>query len=277
MTPRISIITVTYNSAKTIEGTLQSVLSQHYPALEYIIIDGGSTDDTLHIVNRYRDRIATIVSEPDRGISDAFNKGIRHATGEIIGIINSDDLLLPDALQTIAAHYDPQVDVYSGIVMFWDEHTGRQHPSYPDLSFDTLRLQYGVAHPARFIRRDAYERYGLFVEQLRYMMDIELLVRFYKQGAKFSFIDKPLAQFRLGGTTGDSIYKKKEDYRYFVQSYGGSVWDFRRIWLQAVVKYWFIQAGYRLFGADLRFKVYYNPFIRRLLGYGKNTSIVGAQ
>ena len=98
--------------------------TQDYPVLEYVIIDGGSTDGTLDIVERYRDRIAICVSEPDRGISDAFNKGIRHATGEIIGIINSDDILMPGTLKSIAAHYRREVDVYSGNVLVWNDKTG---------------------------------------------------------------------------------------------------------------------------------------------------------
>ena len=100
--PKISIITITFNSEKTLEETIESVLSQNYPNLEYLIIDGGSSDGTLEIVKRYKDKIDFVISEPDRGISDAFNKGIRYATGEIVGIINSDDLLLPDALHKVA-------------------------------------------------------------------------------------------------------------------------------------------------------------------------------
>ena len=103
MQPKISIVTITFNSESTVEDTIKSVVSQDYPNLEYIIIDGGSKDGTLEIVDRYRDRIAKVVSEPDKGISDAFNKGIRNATGDIIGIINSDDILLPGALSAVAA------------------------------------------------------------------------------------------------------------------------------------------------------------------------------
>ena len=240
MRPRISVITITYNSAATLEETIRSVTSQDYPALEYVIIDGGSTDGTLDIVQKYKEQIQVVVSEPDNGISDAFNKGIARATGEIIGIINSDDILLPGALQAVAEAYDPQVDVYSGLILFWDE-------------------------KARFVRKDAYQRYGLYRVDLRYMMDIELLVRFYKQGARFLLVENPLAKFRIGGTTNDPIYKKKEDYRAFVQSYGGSAWDFRRIWLQAVVKYNLIQLGYRLFGSNLKFKIQHNPLLKRLI------------
>ena len=265
MKPKISVITITFNSAATLEETILSVTSQDYPDLEYVIIDGGSTDGTLDIIRKYQDKIQIVVSEPDRGISDAFNKGIARATGEIVGIINSDDILLPGALQKVADSYDPKVDVYSGHILFWDVDTDETFPSYPDVAFDTLRLQYNVAHPARFIRKDAYERYGLYREDLRYMMDIELLCRFYKQGASFLLVDSPLAKFRIGGTTNDSIYKKKEDYRAFVQSFGGSSWDFRRIWMLAVIKYNLIQLGYRLFGKNLKFKIQRNAFLKRLI------------
>ena len=118
MKPRITVITITYNSAATLEETIRSVTMQDYPALEYVIIDGGSTDGTLDIVQKYKDQIQVVVSEPDKGISDAFNKGVTRATGEIIGIINSDDILLPGALQKLAEAYDPRVDVYSGLILF---------------------------------------------------------------------------------------------------------------------------------------------------------------
>ena len=265
MSPKISVITITLNSEATVEETILSVTTQDYPALEYVIIDGGSTDGTLDIVKKYQDRIQVIVSEPDRGISDAFNKGIAKATGEIIGIINSDDILLPGALQKVAESYDPHVDVYSGLILFWNVATDETFPSYPDVTFDRLKLQYNVAHPARFIRKDAYQRYGLYKVDFRYMMDIELLCRFYKQGARFLLVDEPLAKFRIGGTTNDSIYKKKEDYRAFVQSFGGTEWDFRRIWMQAVIKYHLIQLGYRLFGSNLKFKIQQTPILKHLI------------
>ena len=265
MEPKISVITITFNSEATLEETILSVTTQDYPALEYVIIDGGSTDGTLDIIRKYQNKIQVVVSEPDRGISDAFNKGIARATGEIIGIINSDDILLPGALQKVADMYDSQVDVYSGLILFWDVESDETFPSYPDVTSDKVKLQYNVAHPARFIRKDAYERYGLYQEDLRYMMDIELLCRFYKQGARFMLIDSPLAKFRIGGTTNDPIYKKKEDYRAFVQSFGGTAWDFRRIWMLAVIKYNLIQLGYRLFGSNLKFKIQHNGIIKRLI------------
>lgn len=265
MFPKISIITITFNSESSLEETIQSVVSQNYPNLEYLIIDGGSKDGTLNIVEKYRDKIAVVVSEPDKGISDAFNKGIRKASGEIIGIINSDDILLPGALQTIADSYDPSVDVYSGKILFWNDATGETFEGKPDLSFDKLKLQYAVAHPGRFIRKDAYDKYGNYMVNMRYNMDIELLCRFYHKGATFKHIDKCLAKFRMGGTTADPIYKKKEDYRLFVESFGGTSWDFRKIWVKAVVKYWLIRLSYLIFGNDFKFKLRSNKFMRKYM------------
>lgn len=98
---KISIITITYNSEKTIEETILSIINQNYQNIEYIIIDGGSKDNTLNIINKYKTKISKVISEPDNGISDAFNKGIREATGDIIGIINSDDILNIDTLNEL--------------------------------------------------------------------------------------------------------------------------------------------------------------------------------
>lgn len=256
MNPKISIITITYNSGSTLEDTILSVISQDYNNLEYLIIDGGSSDNTLDIVNKYRDKIAFVISEPDKGISDAFNKGIKYATGEIVGIINSDDLLMPNALKIISENYSPYIDVYSGNVILWNEDTGDEFSSKPDIAFDKLKLQYNVGHPARFIKRNAYEKYGLYSEDFRYNMDIDLLCRFYKNGATFIHIDKDLAKFRMGGTTADSIYKKKKDYYQFVRNYGGSLWDFRKLWISAIIKYCLIRFSITLLGERFRFKYY---------------------
>ena len=121
--PKISIITVTLNSERTLEETIKSILSQDYPNIEYLVIDGGSIDGTLEIIDKYASQISYTISEKDKGISDAFNKGIKRATGEIVGIINSDDLLLPGALFKLAECYDKNVDVYRGNVVVYDENS----------------------------------------------------------------------------------------------------------------------------------------------------------
>lgn len=233
--PKISVITITYNSEKTIEETIKSIICQDYDNLEYLIIDGGSTDDTLKIVDKYRSKISFVLSEPDKGISDAFNKGIINATGEIIGIINSDDLLEKGALFTIAQAFDPIIDVYSGNVIYFGDNR-KEKICIPDIMFDRLKLQYKVAHPGRFIRKSAYMKWGLYSVDLRYKMDIDLLVRFYKNGAKFYHVDAPVARFRRGGVTSNSIFNKKNDYYLFVTRNGWSEFQFKIIWVQAILK-----------------------------------------
>lgn len=266
MQPKISIITITFNSEKTVEETIRSIITQGYPNVEYLIIDGESKDSTLEIVNKYKDNIAVISSEPDKGISDAFNKGIAKATGEIIGIINSDDILLPGALQAVADAYDPRVDVYSGNVLIWNDIDDKTCISKPELDFGKLKLQYGIAHPSRFIRKDAYERFGVYDIRFRYCMDVNLLCRFHQKGAKFIHIDKELAKFRMGATTSDPIYKKKEDYRLFVECYGGSRWDFRKLWVHAILKYNMIKLSELIFGKNFRYTLQNNRFCKTVLG-----------
>lgn len=222
MTPKISIITISFNSEKTIEETIKSVVSQDYANLEYVIIDGGSTDHTLEIVEKYRNKITTVISEPDKGISDAFNKGIKQATGEIIGIINSDDVLLPGALQAVAAAYEPGVSVYRGNVLIWDNDT--KITAYPSMKFPlhTFKKRI-VCHQGTFITKEAYERYNGYKTHFRYMMDAELLVRLYEGGEKFKYIPADLAMFRIGGVTSSSFLKKTGEIERFFRENGASL------------------------------------------------------
>lgn len=205
MNCKISIVTITYNSSKTVEDTITSVLSQDYKDCEYIIIDGGSTDGTLKIIERYRDKIAYFVSEPDKGICDAFNKGIAAATGDIIGIINSDDLLYPGALSEVARAYHSGIDIIygKGKRLFPD---GQMEDYLPrELSF----LKYGMAlvHPSTFVTKSAYMKYGVFDLRYKGCMDRELLLRMKTQGAKFTYVDAYLSIYRMGGFS-DNNYQE---------------------------------------------------------------------
>lgn len=235
---KISIITISYNSEKTIEETIISIVNQDYDYLEYLIIDGGSKDNTMKIVDKYRDRIAFVVSEKDKGICDAFNKGIAHATGDVIGIINSDDILLPGALSTVADHYKPEIDIYSGNVLMWNDQTGQTYVRKPDLEYRGIRKSFKACHPGRFIARKAYEKYGNYSLEFRYCMDVDLLIRFLRNGAKCIHIDKELTQFRIGATSSDSVLKKKKDTEALVRNNGGTRFDFWRIWIRTVCKYY---------------------------------------
>ena len=210
--PKISIITITYNSEAIVEETIKSVISQDYPNLEYIIIDGGSKDNTLAVVDKYRDRIAKVVSEPDKGISDAFNKGIRNATGDIVGIINSDDILLPGALKAVADAYEEGVGVYRGNVFIWESASDTRIQAVPSMKFPlhTFKKRI-VCHPGTFVAKWAYEKYGLYKTHFRFMMDVDLRIRFYEAGVKFKYVPTELAMFRLGGVTSSSFLKKTDE------------------------------------------------------------------
>ncbi len=233
MLPKISIITITYNSEATLEETIQSVLMQAYPYLEYIIVDGLSTDGTMDIVNRYRSQISTIICEKDHGISEAFNKGIKVATGDIIGILNSDDVMLPNALMKVAEYYDAATDVYRGNTIIWNDHTGFMAREIPSMHLSQIPFTAKVSHQGMFITPQAYRQYGLYKEDIRFPMDLELLLRFYLAGAKMKQMDVDVAKFRMGGATNTPITKKKQDYMNVVLYNGGKQW-------QATVYYLFL-------------------------------------
>lgn len=223
MQPKISVITITFNSEKTVEETIKSVVSQSYSNLEYIIIDGGSTDNTLKIVEKYRDKIAVVVSEPDKGISDAFNKGIKNATGDIIGIINSDDVLLPGALETVAAAYEPGIGVYRGNIIIWDHDSNTKITAYPSMKFPlhTFKKRI-VCHQGTFVTKKTYDQHGTFKEHFKFMMDVDLLIRLYEAGVKFKYIPTDLAMFRLGGVTSSLFLKKTDELERLFRENGAS-------------------------------------------------------
>lgn len=221
--PKISIITVTYNSELTLERTINSVLSQNYDNLEYIIVDGGSTDHTLDIVKKYKNQIKWI-SEPDDGISDAFDKGISLATGDIIGIINSDDGLVEGSLEALAQNYDPSVDVYRGKVLLWKEDTNTKVVEVPSMTFN-LNGRYNVSHQSTFVSKEAYNRYGTYDKSLRYVMDCDLLHRYQNAGAKFKYVDAVLAFYTFGGRTFGKYTKERyEETKYMLKKNGASRW-----------------------------------------------------
>jgi glycosyltransferase involved in cell wall biosynthesis len=208
--PLVSIITIIFNGEKHIEHTIQSVLQQTYPNIEYIIVDGGSTDDTLSILKTYEDQIDYWVSEQDKGISDAFNKGIQYATGEIIGIINADDWYQPDAIATIVHNFGSN-DILYGKIKYWRE---KKIDKVSSANHHLLTQEMSLNHPAVFVRRTAFERWGLFDLTCKYAMDYDLLLRFYLQGAKFQYLDQVLANMRWGGFSDNSWFNAvKEVHR----------------------------------------------------------------
>lgn len=219
---KISIVTITYNSEKTLEETINSIKAQNYENLEYIIVDGGSKDKTLEIVEKHSDVVTKVISEPDEGISDAFNKGVAMAEGELVGIINSDDLLFEGALDRLAEAYDGKTDVYYGNIMVCDEQGNNLHilKSYENLS--GLPYNFCIAHPATFVTKEAYNRYGVFRKELRCAMDYDLLLRYYKAGAQFKYIDCNLATYRTGGVNMKMRKRTIKEVRDISVYHGGS-------------------------------------------------------
>ena len=212
--PLVSIITVTLNSEKTIRDTIESVVNQTYKNIEYIIIDGCSSDKTLEIVNEYKGFISKIISEPDSGIYDAMNKGVALSKGEIIGIINSDDYYLPDSIQKVVEYsiQNPKIDVFHGNITKMDFLNGTEYVSKPCLNFEELKYKNIIRHPATFVRKETYERFGLFSKKYRIAGDRELMLRIYTHGGAFYYIDDIFAVMYTGGvSSANKLLTLKED------------------------------------------------------------------
>src|SRR5574337_800152 len=200
--PLVSIITPSFNQANYLEETILSVLNQDYPNLEYIIIDGGSTDGSVNIIRKHEQRLAYWVSEPDLGQSHAVNKGFLRAKGEILGWVNSDDLLCPGAVR-LAAEFlasNPEVSLVYGGADFIDA-DGRLMLPMRCEDFDVARcltrLVTPIPNPAAFLRKDTIRRIGLLDQNLRYYMDFEYWIRATLAGLQISRIPDTLAHIRV--------------------------------------------------------------------------------
>lgn len=198
MLPRISIITPSFNQGQFLEDTIASVLEQNYPALEYIVIDGGSSDNSLEIIKRYEREITFWLSEPDGGQSEAINKGLRRATGEIVSWLNSDDVYLPNTLQTVAKYFDqPGVALVHGKTILFGEGRGEEvkGASEPDLKVQYL-AKIPFPQPSSFFRGRVLLEQGYLDESLHYMMDYDLLVRIALNYELLS-VEEILSRYRL--------------------------------------------------------------------------------
>lgn len=208
---KVSLITVSYNSALTIGDTIRSVLSQTHKDIEYIIVDGNSRDETVDIVKGFGDRISKFISEPDKGIYDAMNKGIMLATGEIVGMLNSDDFYCSNTIieSVVQAFSEPEVDAVFGDLVFVDPvNTSKIVRRYSSKGWHPGRFAKGFmpAHPTFFVRRKYYDQCGLFKTDYRIAADYELLIRFlYVNNLRYKYLPITMVTMRKGGVSSRGL------------------------------------------------------------------------
>ncbi|MDZ8024392.1 MAG: glycosyltransferase family 2 protein [Nostoc sp. DedQUE11] len=210
---KISIVTPVYNAASTVEKTILSVINQDIQAeLEYIVVDGGSNDGTLEIINRYSDDIDILISEPDRGIYDAMNKGVNLATGDIIGIINSDDWYNPNALQIVENSFqqEPKISIlYSSIDNYFE---GKYMNTFIPGELQNLVFKFTLNHPSCFVKKSVYDKLGLFDLSYEIAADYDFIFRAYRSGFCFQYVAIPLVSYSLNGMSGKPLNKFKQIY-----------------------------------------------------------------
>ena len=208
--PLVSIITPVLNGAKYIEETILSVVNQTYSNIEYIIIDGGSTDGTLDIVYKYQHKIEIVISEPDEGIYYAMNKGILLCSGELIGIINSDDFYSINTVQIIVNKYLSArgVGVFYGDMVVVDSESHKESYVVSDHKKVLKRLSMWVPHPTVFIPKVIYNKYGVYDRRIKISADFHLIVKLLVRDVSFYKIDAVLAYFRTGGVTYNNSLDK---------------------------------------------------------------------
>lgn len=212
MSLKISIITVCFNSDTTIRDTIESVLSQDYPNIEYVVVDGQSTDSTIDIVNEYKGEISKVISEPDRGIYDAMNKGIKYSTGDVVGILNSDDFfenahVISDVVETFRSN--PRAGLVIGDVLYVDpSDIYKVTRFYSSSKFKPFKLRFGwmPPHAATFIKTEVYRKFGTYSTDYKISADYELFVRLLLlHNLFYARLDKVLVRMRTGGISSSGV------------------------------------------------------------------------
>jgi glycosyltransferase involved in cell wall biosynthesis len=219
--PKISIITVAFNSVKTIQDTIESILLQDYKNIEYIIIDAGSSDGTVEIVKSFGDKITYFISESDHGIYDGMNKGIKAASGDLIGILNSDDFypnnfILSNVAKTFVNN---QCDAIYGDLVYvrgYDKNKIVRYWQAGDYSALKIKNGWMLPHPTFFVKKSIYDRFGLYNTELKSAADYEMILKLlYKQNISVKYIPMILVNMRMGGASNSSLMNRikanKED------------------------------------------------------------------
>tara|TARA_B100000497_G_C7672045_1_gene405638 strand:+ start:319 stop:1095 length:777 start_codon:yes stop_codon:yes gene_type:complete len=212
--PKISIITVTFNSEKTIKETIESVFFQDYNNVEHIIIDGKSTDETIEIVKSYGDKISYFISEEDDGLYDAMNKGIRAASGDVVGILNSDDVYYTNHVISDVAEvfiFNNVESVYGDLLYVdtIDTDNIRRYWKSGHFKLNNMRKGWTIPHPTLFVKKEIYNKFGLYSIRLKSASDYEMSLRLlYKNKISITYLPKIMVKMRIGGISNYSIWNR---------------------------------------------------------------------
>jgi glycosyltransferase involved in cell wall biosynthesis len=207
----VSVITVSYNSITTIKDTINSVLAQTYPDIEFIIVDGSSTDGTVELIRSFGNRITKFVSEPDKGVYDAINKGIRLATGDIVGILNSDDFFYDNTViekVSECLNHENTDAVFGDVQFFNPSKPGNIVRYYSSGNFKTSKFKFGFmpAHPSFYVKRELFEKFGYYKIDYKIAADYELILRFLLiNNIKYKYLEMPFVSMRTGGLSNRSF------------------------------------------------------------------------
>ncbi|WP_282124757.1 glycosyltransferase family 2 protein [Algibacter mikhailovii] len=234
---KFSIITATYNSIKTLPHVLQSIMSQKFDHIEWIVIDGGSTDGTIDFIKQHQDNISRWTSEDDAGIYDALNKGIRYATGDIIGFLHSDDIFASsNVLNAMATVFnDTKVDGVYGDLQYVNQGNTKIIRHWESCDFQPKLLKRGwmPPHPTLFLRKAIYQKYGHFDLSYSIAADYDFMLRILKdESLTFDYLPEVITKMRFGGASNKSIkniiQKTKEDYRAITSNKVGNMFSIVR-------------------------------------------------
>jgi glycosyltransferase len=216
--PKVSVITTVFNAVETIEETILSVLGQTYDNIEYIIIDGASTDGTILIIEKYIDHISVFISEPDHGIADGFNKGLAKATGEWIGFINGDDSYITTAVETMMNNISKEIMVICGNILLIGKNG---YTRVKKSKIGWLNFGMFIMHPTCFIHRQVYKDTGIYDQRYKIAMDFDFFLRLKKKGFKIKHVDQTVVFMRTGGESNNVARMHQEEIIVIKQNLTG--------------------------------------------------------